>query len=147
MRWKVCAVGKPKLAFAKEGIEEYAVRLRPWMQLQLDYVRVGSCESESRDLLDRSVGCWRIVLDERGEQIGSRELAERISGWEHRGDIKGVALLIGGADGHATELRRRADWCWALSTLTLQHELALLLVLEQIYRAYSIKAGFPYHRD
>jgi 23S rRNA (pseudouridine1915-N3)-methyltransferase len=147
MRWKLCAVGKPKLSFARDGIAEYATRLRPWAQFQFEHVRSGDRESESRDLLDRSEGYWRIVLDERGEQIGSRDLAARISGWETRGDIKGIALLIGGADGHAPVLREQARWCWALSSLTLQHELAQLIVLEQIYRAYSIKAGFPYHRD
>ena len=89
----------------------------------------------------------RIVLDERGEQVTSRALAGRLSAWEQSGTVKGVAVLIGGADGHTEELRSSADWLWSLSKLTLQHEMALLLVLEQLYRAYTIKAGTPYHRD
>ena len=58
-----------------------------------------------------------------------------------------IALLIGGADGHTAEVRQAADWVWSLSQLTLQHELALVVLLEQLYRAYTIKAGTPYHRD
>jgi 23S rRNA (pseudouridine1915-N3)-methyltransferase len=98
-------------------------------------------------LFERSEGLLRVVLDERGEELTSRDLAGRISAWEQQPGVKGVALLIGGADGHTPELRAAADWRWSLSRLTLQHEMALLLVLEQIYRAYSIKAGTPYHRD
>jgi 23S rRNA (pseudouridine1915-N3)-methyltransferase len=86
-------------------------------------------------------------LDERGQQVSSRALASRVSTWEQSGSIKGIAILIGGASGHTEALREHADWLWSLSSLTLQHEMALLLVLEQMYRAYTIKAGTPYHRD
>ena len=147
MQVKVFAIGKPKLAFAKSGIEEYAGRLRPWTSFQIDYLKSGTRESESTALLERSAGLFRIVLDERGEQLTSRALAGRFSAWEQSGSVKGIAVLIGGADGHTEGLRRAADWQWSLSQLTLQHEMALLLVLEQVYRAYTIKAGTPYHRD
>jgi 23S rRNA (pseudouridine1915-N3)-methyltransferase len=86
------------------------------------------------------------VLDEQGKQVTSRELARKLSDWE-LGRTKAVAFLIGGADGHSDELRRTADWCWSLSPLTLQHELALVVLLEQLYRARCINAGTPYHRD
>jgi 23S rRNA (pseudouridine1915-N3)-methyltransferase len=79
--------------------------------------------------------------------VDSRSLAERVTSWENQGATKGVALLVGGADGHTEMLRRNADWTWSLTPLTLQHELALVVVLEQLYRAYSIKSGSPYHRD
>jgi len=147
MHLRLLAIGKPKLAYAKAGVEEYAGRLRPWVGFQMDYLKAGTREAESVALLERSHGMFRIVLDERGAQVSSRALAERISTWERSGTVKGVAVLIGGADGHTEELRRSADWLWSLSTLTLQHEMALLLVLEQLYRAYTIKAGTPYHRD
>jgi 23S rRNA (pseudouridine1915-N3)-methyltransferase len=72
-------------------------------------------------------------------------LAEKVKIWETttRGTL---AVLIGGADGHSPLLREKADWLWSLSPLTLQHEMAALLTLEQIYRAYSINRGLPYHR-
>ncbi len=144
---QILAIGKPKLAFAKLGVEEYAGRLRPWVTCQLDYLKAGTRESESAALLERSEGLIRVILDERGEQITSRALASRISAWEQTGTVKGIAILIGGADGHTEELRRTAHWMWSLSKLTLQHEMAFVLVLEQLYRAYTIKAGTPYHRD
>ncbi len=147
MRWKVLAIGKPRLPFARLGVEEYAGRLNPWASLQIDFLKSGSREAESAILLERSEGMLRLVMDERGEQVTSREFAERITGWEMRGTVKGIAVLIGGADGHTADLRSRADWTWSLSRLTLQHEMALVLVLEQIYRAYAIKHGAPYHRE
>ena len=97
--------------------------------------------------MERSAGCLRVVLDERGEEVTSRALAGRITQWEQDGSIKAVAILIGGADGHTNQLRSAAQWTWSLSKLTLQHEMALVLVLEQLYRAFTIKAGTPYHRD
>jgi len=147
MQLKIFAIGKPKLAFAKAGVEEYAGRLRPWTSFHLDYLKSGTRESESALLLEKSEGLFRIALDERGEQLTSRALAGRISAWEQSGTVKGIAVLIGGADGHTEELRRAVQWQWSLSKLTLQHEMALLFVLEQVYRAYTIKAGTPYHRD
>ena len=113
----------------------------------LEFVKAGSQESESQALLERSAGCLRVVLDERGEEVTSRALAGRITQWEQEGSVKSVAVLIGGANGHTHALRSAAQWTWSLSKLTLQHEMALLLVLEQLYRAYTIKAGTPYHRD
>lgn len=147
MHLQLLVIGKPKLAFAKAGVEEYQGRLRPWVSCELSYLKAGTRETESAALLSRSEGLLRVVLDERGEQVTSRALASKISNWEQTGSVKGVAIVIGGADGHTEELRRSAGWLWSLSRLTLQHEMALLLVLEQLYRAYTIKAGTPYHRD
>jgi 23S rRNA (pseudouridine1915-N3)-methyltransferase len=146
MRWRVLAIGKPKLAFARSGIEEYAGRLQSFAPLKFDYLKAGTQAAESAALMERSHGAFRIVLDERGEHITSRELARKLEQWEQR-SVKEAAVIIGGADGHTPELRGSADWLWSLSHLTLQHELALVVALEQIYRAYSIKAGLPYHRD
>jgi 23S rRNA (pseudouridine1915-N3)-methyltransferase len=146
MRWNIFAIGKPKLDFARLGIDEYAARLKPFAPVRLDYIKSGAREGESRALLTRSDGMFRIVLDERGDHITSRELAKKIDAWE-QGGPRDCAVIIGGADGHTDELRKTANWTWSLSKLTLQHELALVVTLEQIYRAYSIKAGLPYHRD
>jgi len=146
MNWFVFAIGKPKLGFAREGIEEYAKRLRPLAGVTIEYVKPTGGEGESAALLRRSEGMYRVVLDERGEQCTSRELAGRVGRWEQE-RVKTVALLIGGADGHGGELRGRADWLWSLGRLTFQHELALVMVMAQVYRAYAIKGGMPYHRE
>lgn len=146
MHWRILAIGRPKLTFARAGIDEYEKRLRPFAPLQIEYLKQSERETESALLLQRSEGLFRVVLDERGEHITSRALARKIEGWEMN-RIKGVALLIGGADGHTEALRAAAGWKWSLSQLTLQHELALVVLLEQLYRAYTIRAGLPYHRD
>ncbi len=146
MHWQIFAIGKPKLPFARAGIDEYLHRLQPFTPARIEYLKAGSADTESAALLARSEGFHRIVLDERGEQITSRVLAGRIATWE-QSRTKGLALLIGGADGHSPTLRTSAAWLWSLSRLTLQHELALLIALEQLYRAYTIKAGLPYHRE
>ena len=146
MHWRILAIGKPKLSFARSGIEEYAGRLQPFAPVQIDYLKASRREEESAALSEKSEGMLRIILDERGAEVTSRALAEKISGWEQN-RTKGIALLVGGADGHTPELRKSADWLWSLSRLTLQHELALVVMLEQLYRAYTIKAGLPYHRE
>ena len=146
MNWTIFTIGKPKLGFAKAGVEEYGARLGPFAAVKLEVLKAGDREEESARLLARSEGTFRIVLDERGEQLTSRAFAEKITRWENDA-VKSVSLLIGGADGHTDALRKSADWTWALSKLTLQHELALVVLYEQIYRAYAIKAGLPYHRD
>lgn len=95
--------------------------------------------------LQRSAGTIRIALDERGERWTTDQFVSKVNQLELSGS-KRVSLLIGGADGHDESLRNEADAVWALSPLTLQHELALLVLLEQVYRAYTIKRGEPYHR-
>jgi 23S rRNA (pseudouridine1915-N3)-methyltransferase len=146
MHWHIFAIGKPKLAFARDGIEEYAKRLRPLAPINIDYVKPAAGEEESAALLRRSEGMYRVALDEHGAQFTSREFAARIGQWE-QDRIKGIALLIGGAGGHFPALRTQCDLTWALGKITLQHEIALVVVMEQIYRAYAIKTGLPYHRD
>lgn len=146
MRWHVFAVGKPKLEFARLGVEEYASRLRPFAPVTFTWLKASTPSGEGMAMLERSKTAYRIVLDERGEHVTSRGLAKKITHCEMHAS-RDVALLIGGADGLADEVRHAANWLWALSELTLQHEFALLLALEQVYRAYTIKAGLPYHRE
>ena len=146
MRVQIFTIGKPKLAFARAGVEEYLGRLRGSGGIEIVELKPGPREVESAALLERSAGAFRVALDERGDQITSRELAAKFASWE-LARIKALAFLIGGADGHTDALRQRADWRWSLSRLTLQQELALVILLEQIYRARAINAGAPYHRD
>jgi 23S rRNA (pseudouridine1915-N3)-methyltransferase len=147
MKLVVLAAGKPALTYAKDGIEEYLKRLRRYGQVALELVKAGGREEVSERLLERSEGLFRIALDERGERLTTSELAKRFAALEHRGDVKSVAFLIGASDGHTPELRQQADLVLSLSTLTLQHELALVVLLEQLYRIASMRAGSPYHRE
>lgn len=146
MKWQILAIGKPSLAYAKAGVEEYRKRLSRYATVELltDWKDAGSAKN-SEVLLAASEGAIRLVLDERGETWTTAALAERVRGWQN-GGVKRVALLIGGADGHSPALREAADHVLSLSSFTLQHELALVVLLEQIYRVHTVLKGEPYHR-
>lgn len=86
-----------------------------------------------------------VALDERGDDVTTRELARRLSAWQTEGDD--VALLIGGPDGLSGALKQRAQERLRLSSLTLPHALARVVLAEALYRAASVLANHPYHRD
>lgn len=146
MRWCIVAVGKARLAYARAGVAEYLARLRCFSTVDTAFVKPSDPLREASQLLDRSEGCFRLILDERGKNFTSRAFAEEVRKIEGN-PRKVCALLVGGPDGLAERVRERADMLWALSPLTLQHELALVVALEQIYRAHTILTGIPYHRD
>jgi 23S rRNA (pseudouridine1915-N3)-methyltransferase len=143
--WKIIAVGKPKLPFAAEGIQEYLLRIRRFAPCETRFLVSPKPEQLRSRILEESSQSFRLVLDERGDQSSSQELAQLISEHQVRGTRR-ISLIVGGAEGNSEEIRQKANRLWALSRLTLQHELALLIAVEQIYRAYSILAGAPYHR-
>lgn len=146
MRWHIVVIGKPKLEYARLGVEEYLGRLKPFTPVDVSYVKAASPQSESAVLLERTKAMFRVVLDERGDHIDSRSLSKKLSDWELHSK-RDLALIVGGANGHSEDLRQAAGWSWSLGKHTLQHELALVVALEQLYRAYTIKAGLPYHRE
>jgi len=147
MHIRILVAGKPALAYARAGVEEYLKRLGRHGSHELVVVRPGTSAEVSRRLLERSEGCHRIALDERGERPTTREFADKLERLAVRGDVKTLAFLIGAADGHTPEFRAACDGLLAVSPLTLQHELALLVLLEQLYRVACIRTGSPYHRD
>ncbi|MDR1305875.1 MAG: 23S rRNA (pseudouridine(1915)-N(3))-methyltransferase RlmH [Verrucomicrobiales bacterium] len=146
MKLLIVSVGKPRLDYARRGAAEYLARLARYLPVEWKQVREGAREQEGGRLLAASENCFRVALDEHGAQVTSRALTVSFEKWERRA-VKTVAFLIGGADGHAPALRERADWQWSLSPLTLQHELALTVLLEQLYRVQTIRRGEPYHRE
>ena len=85
-----------------------------------------------------------IALDEQGKQRTSKELSKSIEKWQL--NAESVALIIGGADGLSSELKQRCNLIWGLSSFTLTHSMARLLLVEQIYRGYSLLSNHPYHR-
>lgn len=142
MKWKIIVIGKPALPFARDGADEYLKRLKHYTQAELVFAR--DAERQQQAAASASL---RIALDERGQNLATQDLVAKIDAWEMDGEIKEIALLIGASDGHGDELRLAADELWAFGKITLQHELALVVLLEQIYRAYTIKRGEPYHRQ
>ena len=140
MRWHVITIGKPKLDYARLGMEEYLGRLKPFVPTTIEFVKAQPPD-EGSVLLDRSKTMFRVVLDENGEHLSSRALAKKITHWEMQGP-RDFALLIGGADGHSEAVRQAGGWVWSLGKMTLQHELALVVALEQLYRE-ELQGGTP----
>ncbi|MGC8904738.1 23S rRNA (pseudouridine(1915)-N(3))-methyltransferase RlmH [Thermus sp.] len=136
MRLRVVAVGRPRLAYARLGVEEYRKRIQRYAPLELVFVR------EEKELLPKAGGHRKVVLDERGKLLTTEELYRRLLSLEG----ERVAFLVGGAEGHPEAVREGADLLLSLSPLTLQHELALLVLMEQLYRVLTLRAGHPYHR-
>jgi len=145
MKWLLLTIGKPALAYAKAGRDEYLARLAKFAPVEHAPIKASDRARESTDLLARSEGHYRVVLHEHGQQLTSRQLAAKVDQWQQA--ARPVALLLGGADGHAQPLLDKASFLWSLGPLTLQHELALVVTLEQLYRAHTILVGHPYHRD
>ena len=146
MKWKFVVVRKPSLQYARLGIEEYLKRLQKYTAAELITVKNGNQDEEGDRLLKGSEGSYRIVFDERGESLDTQQLTRKIDGLEMDGGCKLVSVLIGGADGHSQQVKEAADCIISLGKMTIQHELALLVAVEQIYRVYTIKRGEPYHR-
>lgn len=147
MKWRVVAVGRPALVFARAGVDEYASRLRHYGGTEMAWVKQAATPAEtSRRILDHTKDARPVLLDERGHDHTTRSLLAEIETWE-AGGVKRVAVIVGGADGHAPELRRAVPHAWALGRLTLQHEIALLVWMEQLYRLQTLRRGESYHRD
>jgi len=139
MRYRVVAVGRMKDAALRAACDEYLGRLRHYAKVEEREVK-----DEARVLGAIPEGTRLVALSRGGEECTSAELAEWTARWELEG--RDVALAIGGADALPDEVVRRADRVWSLSRLTLPHELARLVLYEQLYRAYTIRRGEPYHR-
>lgn len=142
---RIIAVGKLKDRRLAELADTYQRRLRPHVSLVVDELRDQTPEREGRQMLGRlaSEGATAhvVALDERGQNLASRELAGLL------GRHGSLTFLVGGADGLTDAVRDRADLVLSLSRLTFPHELARVLLLEQIYRGFTILRGQPYHRD
>lgn len=155
MKLTLLSIGERMPDWAGRAVEEYRKRLPREWRFDLVEVRPEKRQgqpverikaTEGGRLLERCLpGAYIVALDEHGVEPTTRQLADWIDGWQHEG--RDICLLIGGADGHAPEVLARADLKLALSKLTLPHALARVLLVEQLYRAASLRAGHPYHRE
>ena len=145
MRLHLITVGEPKLAYARAGWDEYEKRLRRYHKLQVSRV-AGKSQAQESDAVARAAGRTPLILlDPRGRQFSSEGLSAYLDAQALAGHGE-LALAIGGPDGHTDDLRGRAHLLWSLGELTLPHDLAMLVMIEALYRAATISAGEPYHR-
>lgn len=156
MKLNLIAVGHRMPGWIDAGYDDYARRMPPDIPLLLSVIKPGhraagedGARARQREaeriLAALPAGSVPVVLDERGIQATTRELAAWLSGWMAEG--ASPAFVIGGADGLDPSVTARAGKLLGLSRLTLPHALARVVLAEQLYRAVCIIKGHPYHRD
>ena len=152
MRYQIITIGQLKRGFYQEGCQFYIGRLKTYAKLELIQIKEAKAKTpqqikdlESAALLQAATG-YVIALDEKGKSLTSKQMAETIEKLETQ-SISTISLLMGGAEGHSETLKQQVKALWSLSNLTLAHDLARLVLLEQLYRAETIRAGHPYHRE
>jgi 23S rRNA (pseudouridine1915-N3)-methyltransferase len=152
MRVTIAAVGRDRSGPARALFDDYCRRC-PW-PIRLVEIAPRSALPLERRLATEGEGLWAavprgtivIALDERGRLLGSAAFASKIAGWQRQGQNE-LAFLVGGADGLAPDVIGRAALVLALGRMTWPHRLVRVLLAEQLYRASTILAGHPYHRD
>lgn len=155
MHIRLLAVGERQPAWVDDAFGIYTERFPRVWKFRLDSVATvrrnkndkssQAMASEGKRILAKLSATEQVVLlDEHGTQLTSTALAAKLSEWQVDG--RDLCFIIGGPDGVSESCRQRADSTWSLSQLTLPHGLARVLFAEQLYRAWSLQTGHPYHR-
>ena len=153
MRVRLVWIGKTRNEHVRALVADYLARLTRFTRCEVTELRESAAQDERAILIEESrrladalrPDAFVVLLDVEGRQWSSTELATELERWQGRG-LKEVAFVVGGHLGVAPELKTRADVRWSLSRLTLTHELARVLLVEQLYRAYTITRGLPYQK-
>lgn len=159
MKLLVVAIGQRQPAWADAAWDDYAKRFPPELRLELRALKAvprqggktaAQCMTAEAARIEAALqkearGARRIVLDEQGARLGSAQLAERLRFWQ--GEGRDAVFVIGGPDGLDASVKAAAEERLRLSDLTLPHAFARVLLAEALYRAWSITAGHPYHRE
>jgi len=156
MKIRLLAVGQKMPKWVQQTFAEYNNRLNKNQQLELIEIppvhRSKSMRSDKAKQIegDNIISILKpnetvVVLDEQGTSLSTKHLAKTIQDWQMNG--ANVAIIVGGADGVSDIVKKRAHKQWSLSRLTFPHPLVRVILMEQIYRAYSLIANHPYHRE
>jgi 23S rRNA (pseudouridine1915-N3)-methyltransferase len=155
MKLLVVAVGQRVPDWAQTAWDDYAKRFPPELRVELKAVKTEPRASKTlptllaaeRERIEQAIpkGARVVALDERGTSLTTVALATRLKEWQLASDD--VALVIGGPDGLDPAFRQAAQERIRLSDLTLPHAMVRVLLIEQLYRAWSVNAGHPYHRE
>lgn len=155
MKIRLLVIGTRPEDWVRDAVGTYLPRLPPHLKPEIVEIPLSLRSSggdpvvartkEGERILQRiKPGDFVITLDERGQGWSSGELARELTRWQNH--QPSVALVIGGPEGLAAEVTARADQSWSLSALTFPHGLARVIVIEQLYRAWTILQGHPYHK-
>ena len=155
MKLRILSVGHKMPDWVTQGCAEYLKRMPRELATEIVEIKPDKRaagknaaqvqEAESKRILEAAGRDYLIALDERGQEVTTLQLAERMQNW--LGNGRDVSLVIGGADGLHDDVKQRADWLWSLSRLTLPHGMVRMLLAEQLYRAHSVIQNHPYHRE
>jgi 23S rRNA (pseudouridine1915-N3)-methyltransferase len=156
MRLSIVTVGTRMPAWVTEGVEAYDKRIPRELNLEWKELPLAPRgkntnaeqlkQKEGQQILKAIPPGDRVIaLDVRGQSLSTEKLATTLADWQMSGD--NYSLLIGGPDGLSAACLQRAERCWSLSALTLPHPLVRILLAEQLYRAWTITANHPYHRQ
>jgi len=156
MKVHLIAVGKKMPEWINSGYAEFSKRMPP--ELQIDLIEITPSVRNKTTPTEKNIkeegkriqsaipaNSRLIVLDEKGKNFGSIALSKKMESWLPMG--QDIVLVIGGADGIDPKIKQQADEKWSLSSFTLPHALVRVVVAEQLYRAWSILKGHPYHRE
>ncbi len=139
MRIKIIAVGKIKKEYIKKGILDYSKRIVHYIPFEIVEVK----EEHLNRFIDADA--FNVLLDEKGKVLTSGAFALFIEKMMIS-SVKDIVFFVGGAEGFSDEFRKKADFLLSLSKMTLPHEMARMVLVEQIYRAFTIIRGEKYHK-
>lgn len=143
MRLHIITVGEPKLTYAKYGWEEYLKRLQRFHTVRI--TRIADKHAyDAAHILQAAGNGYKVGLVIEGKEFSSPELAQFMEKRAHDG--REICFLIGGPEGLPQQVIDSVDYAWSFSKLTFPHDLAMVVLVEALYRASSIQAGLPYHK-
>ena len=155
MKLRILSVGHKMPDWVEQACAEYLKRMPREASVEIIEIRPDKRasgknsevvqEAEADRILEAAGKDLLIVLDEHGQEITTTQLAQRMENWLAGG--RDVALVIGGADGLHASLKKKADWLWSLSKLTMPHGMVRVVLAEQLYRAWTVIQNHPYHRE
>ena len=142
MKLHIITIGKPKLGYAQAGWDEYWARLKHYHQLRATHI--ADKHNDTAHILEAAGAAYIVALSIPGQQLSSEALATFLQKHELTG--RETAFIIGGPDGLPAAVLDKADYQLSLGSLTLPHDLAMVVLLESLYRASTINTGQPYHK-
>jgi len=143
MKLHVITIGKPKLPYANLGWEEYRGRLQRFHDIKTTQLSDKFAYNTGK-ILEVAGSSYKVILEIAGNQLASPELADFLKKREL--EAREICFIIGGPEGLPQEVIEKADYQWSFGKLTFPHDLAMVILLEALYRASTINAGLPYHK-
>jgi 23S rRNA (pseudouridine1915-N3)-methyltransferase len=146
LRITIYSVGKKHDSHFASAIAAYEQKLLPYAKVAWQLLPNSDKDQESQAILQKTEGSYRVLLDNGGEQYSSEDIANTLDKWQTTAQ-NDIALIIGGAYGVNDELRAASDLVVSFGPLTFPHQLVRVMVLEQLYRGFSILKGTGYHHQ